>query len=83
MADAAESTFKDVLKDDPKNETAIAYLASLYLNEKRWDDANAWYDKLTTGESQERSRLLQQGLHRLVEMVSGRRHRPRQPGNEA
>jgi len=47
MADAAESSFKDVLKDDPKNETAIAYLASLYLNEKRYDDANAWYDKLT------------------------------------
>jgi Tfp pilus assembly protein PilF len=47
MANAAESSFKDVLKDDPKNETAIAYLASLYLNEKRWDDANAWYDKLT------------------------------------
>ena len=47
MANAAESSFKDVLKDDPKNETAIAYLASLYLNEKRYDDANAWYDKLT------------------------------------
>ncbi|HUB82997.1 MAG TPA: tetratricopeptide repeat protein [Bryobacteraceae bacterium] len=47
MADAAESSFKDVLKDDPKNETAIAYLASLYLSEKRWDDAKAWYDKLT------------------------------------
>ena len=48
MADAAEGSFKDVLKEDPKNETAIAYLASLYLNQKRWDDANAWYDKLTT-----------------------------------
>jgi len=48
MAKAAENTFKDVLKDDPKNTTAIAYLASLYLNEKRWDDARTWYDKLTT-----------------------------------
>jgi Tfp pilus assembly protein PilF len=48
MGDAAESTFKDVLKEDPNNETAIAYLASLYLNQKRWDDAKAWYDKLTT-----------------------------------
>jgi len=48
MANAAESTFKDVLKDDPKNETAIAYLASLYLNEKHWDESKAWYDKLTT-----------------------------------
>ncbi len=48
MANAAESTFKDVLKDDPKNVTAIAYLASLYLNEKHWDESKAWYDKLTT-----------------------------------
>jgi Tfp pilus assembly protein PilF len=48
MANAAESTFKDVLKDDPKNSTAIAYLASLYLNEKHWDESKAWYDKLTT-----------------------------------
>jgi Tfp pilus assembly protein PilF len=47
MADQAESTFRDVLKDDPKNITAISYLASLFLNEKRWDDARAWYDKLT------------------------------------
>jgi Tfp pilus assembly protein PilF len=48
MASASENSFKDVLKDDPKNETAIAYIASLYLNEKRWDDSKAWYDKLTT-----------------------------------
>jgi tetratricopeptide (TPR) repeat protein len=42
MADAAESTFKDVLKENPKDTTAIA------LNEKRWDEAMAEYDKLTT-----------------------------------
>lgn len=47
MANAAESSFKDVLKTDPNNEMAISYLASLYLNMKHWDDANAWYDKLT------------------------------------
>jgi Tfp pilus assembly protein PilF len=48
MADAAESTFKQVLKDDSKNTTAMAYLASLYLNEKRWDESKVWYEKLTT-----------------------------------
>ena len=48
MAEAAEKTFQDVLKDDAKNVTAISYLASLYLNEKRWDEARQWYDKLTT-----------------------------------
>src|ERR1035438_4455957 len=46
MAKAAESTFRDVLKDDPNNATAIAYLASLFLNEQRWDESRAWYDKL-------------------------------------
>lgn len=48
MAKAAENTFRDVLKEDPKNITAISYLASLFLNQKRWDEARAWYDKLTT-----------------------------------
>jgi len=48
MAKAAESTFRDVLKDDPKNTTAIAYLASLFLNQKKWDEARSWYDRLTT-----------------------------------
>jgi Tfp pilus assembly protein PilF len=46
MAKAAENTFRDVLKDDPKNVTAISYLASLFLNQKRWDDAKDWYDRL-------------------------------------
>ena len=47
MGDAAENTFKDVLNENPKDETATAYLASLYFNQKRWDDSKAWYDKLT------------------------------------
>ncbi|HUI53773.1 MAG TPA: tetratricopeptide repeat protein [Bryobacteraceae bacterium] len=46
MAKAAESTFKEVLGQDPKNAVAIAYLASLYLNEKRWSEAREWYQKL-------------------------------------
>ena len=48
MAKAAESTFRDVLKDDANNVTAIAYLASLFLNQERWDESRQWYDKLTT-----------------------------------
>jgi len=48
MAEAAESTFRDVLKTDPNNVTAISYLASLLLNEQRWDESRTWYDKLTT-----------------------------------
>jgi tetratricopeptide (TPR) repeat protein len=50
LAAAAESTFRDVLKDDPKNVLAISNIASLYLNEQKWDDARVWYDKLTAAD---------------------------------
>jgi Tfp pilus assembly protein PilF len=46
MAKAANENFMKVLEMDPKNTVALASLASLYLNEKRWDDAQQWYDKL-------------------------------------
>jgi tetratricopeptide (TPR) repeat protein len=35
-----------VLDQDPKNTVAIASIASLYLNQKKWDDAQQWYEKL-------------------------------------
>jgi tetratricopeptide (TPR) repeat protein len=35
-----------VLDQDPKNTTALASVASLYLNQKMWDDAQQWYEKL-------------------------------------
>ena len=38
-------SFMKVLEQDPKNTLAIAYLASLYLNEKDWANARAWYEK--------------------------------------
>jgi len=50
MAKAAETTFRDVLKDDPKNTTAMAYLASLFLNQQKWDESRAWYDRLTAAD---------------------------------
>jgi tetratricopeptide (TPR) repeat protein len=37
-----------VLETDPKNTTAMASIASLYLNDKQWDEAQKWYEKLTT-----------------------------------
>jgi tetratricopeptide (TPR) repeat protein len=46
MAQAANDNFMKVLDQDPKNEVAIASIASLYLNEKKWDDAQQWYEKL-------------------------------------
>ena len=47
MADAAHDQFQKVLDQDPKNTVALASIASLYLNQKKWDDAEQWYNKLT------------------------------------
>src|SRR5271157_4359444 len=47
MARAAYDQFMKVLEQDPKNNVAIASVASLYLNQKKWDDAQQWYEKLT------------------------------------
>lgn len=46
MAKAAYDNFMKVLEQDPKNTVAIASIASLYLNQKKWDDAQQWYEKL-------------------------------------
>ena len=47
MAKAAYDQFMKVLEQDPKNSVAIASVASLFLNQKKWDDAQQWYEKLT------------------------------------
>jgi tetratricopeptide (TPR) repeat protein len=48
MAKAAYDQFMTVIGQDPKNTTAIASIASLFLDEKKWSDARQWYDKLTS-----------------------------------
>ena len=48
MADAAHDQFMKVLEQDPKNTVALASIASLYLNQKKWDEAEQWYNKLTS-----------------------------------
>jgi len=45
MAKAAYDQFQKVLDQDAKNNVAIASIASLYLNQKKWDDAQQWYEK--------------------------------------
>jgi TonB family protein len=49
-AAAAEQEFRKVLDMDPGNTTAMSYLASLNVNQKKWDDAEGWYDKLTVAD---------------------------------
>jgi len=48
MAQAAQDQFQKVLDQDPKNELAVASIASLYFNEKKLDDAHQWYEKLVS-----------------------------------
>jgi tetratricopeptide (TPR) repeat protein len=50
MAKAAYDTFMEVLKEDPKNPTALASIASLFLYQRKWDDAQQWYEKLIASE---------------------------------
>jgi len=52
MATAAFENFKKVLETEPKNTVAIASIASLNLNQKKWDEAQQWYDKLIAVEPQ-------------------------------
>ncbi len=47
MAQAAHDQFMKVLEGNPKDKVAIASIASLYLNQKKWDDSQQWYEKLT------------------------------------
>ncbi|MBV9504007.1 MAG: tetratricopeptide repeat protein [Acidobacteriia bacterium] len=45
-AKAAYDNFMKVLEQSPRDTVAIASIASLFLNEKKWDDAQQWYEKL-------------------------------------
>jgi len=46
MAKAAHDQFMKVLEQNPKDKVALASIASLYLNQKQWDQAQQWYEKL-------------------------------------
>jgi tetratricopeptide (TPR) repeat protein len=50
MAQAAYDNFKKVLEIDPKNGIAMASIASLNLNQKKWEEAQQWYEKLVAVE---------------------------------
>ncbi|SPF49822.1 Tetratricopeptide TPR_2 repeat protein (modular protein) [Candidatus Sulfopaludibacter sp. SbA4] len=46
MAQQAEAEFRNLLSLDATNRVAMASLASLNLNQRKWDDAREWYQKL-------------------------------------
>lgn len=49
-AAAANLEFLRVLELDRGNKTAMAYLASLNVNQKNWDEAQAWCEKLVAAD---------------------------------
>jgi hypothetical protein len=46
VAQRAEEEFRRVLEMEPQNKVALASIASLNLNQKKWDEALGWYGKL-------------------------------------
>jgi TonB family protein len=50
LAEAARTHFLRLLDLDPSNAIATASIASLFLNQKKWDDALQWYEKLVAVE---------------------------------
>jgi TonB family protein len=46
LAEAARTHFLRALDLDSSNTIAMASIASLFLNQKKWDDALLWYEKL-------------------------------------
>ena len=50
VAEAAYPHFLRVLELDQHNKVALASIASLFLNQKRWDEAQRWYEKLVAVE---------------------------------
>ena len=50
IAEAAQSHFLRALDLAPSNKVALASLASLALNQKKWDEAQQWYEKITASD---------------------------------
>ncbi len=46
LAKDAHREFLKVLEQDPQNSVAIASIASLYFNQKKFDEATEWYNKM-------------------------------------
>jgi tetratricopeptide (TPR) repeat protein len=62
MAQASMDQFNKVLETDPKNTVAIASIASLYLNQKKLDQAQQWYEKLAAVDSRDKTAYYSMGF---------------------
>ena len=70
MADHALSEFQKVLEQEPKNDVATKSIASLYYNEKKWDEAEAVVQEGDRAQSEKQRSILHAGRDRLDQVVS-------------
>ncbi len=61
-AEAAHSEFLKVLEQDPQNTNAMAAIAQLYFNEKKFDDAQDWYKKLIAAKPDDKTAYYTMGV---------------------
>jgi tetratricopeptide (TPR) repeat protein len=52
LAARAVDEFQEVLNADPEHETALSSIAALYYRQKKYDDAQEWYEKLVSLDSE-------------------------------
>jgi TonB family protein len=50
IAEAAQIHLRRVLDLDHSNKVALASMASILLNQKKWDDAQQWYERITAAD---------------------------------
>jgi len=50
MARKADAEFRTVLAMEPGNRVALTSVASLSLNQRKWDEARDWYQRLTVAD---------------------------------
>ena len=62
MAQAAYDQFMKVLEQTPNDKVAIASIASLYLNQKKWDEAQKWYEKLVAADPKNKEAYYSMGF---------------------
>jgi tetratricopeptide (TPR) repeat protein len=81
MAQRADAEFRAVLAIDSNNGIAMASLASLELNQKKFDDARDWYQRLINVAPNNADAYYSMGFIALVEVVPGLRKgaRPGRP----
>jgi tetratricopeptide (TPR) repeat protein len=62
LAKSAHDEYQKVLEQDPKNELALASIASLFFHQKKWPEAEEWYGKLISANPQNKEGLYTLGV---------------------